>query len=176
MARSDVAAGDSLAGKIAFEFAETVPAVLLTVFAVTACIRLHRWIRPYAAKLARWSYSIYLVHHLVVVAVALALLDVALPPLVKFAVALATAAAVSTFAAAGIERSRWLALIFNGESRQPATSTAVHAGVDTVEGPQAATATSSAAPSDLDILETSVPAKALARANPGADAADRLAS
>jgi glucan biosynthesis protein C len=165
---------DSLSGKIVFELAEVVPAVLLTVFALSACLRLHRWIAPHAAKLARWSYSIYLTHHLVVVAVALALLEVALPALVKFAVTLATAAAVSTLAAVGIERSRVLTLMFNGESRQPLASTAGRAGADTVGSPQSAA--SSAAPSDLDILETAVPPGARAQATAGADAADRIAS
>jgi glucan biosynthesis protein C len=171
---------DSLTGKIAFEFAETIPAVLLTVFAVTACIRLHRWIRPYTAKLASWSYSVYLVHHLVVVAVALALLDVALPPVVKFAVALVTTAVFSTLAAAGIERSRWLTLMFNGELRQPVATAVGHAGSSGVAvadaGPQSVTARASAAPSDLDILETPLAARAHARATAETDAADRKAS
>lgn len=166
---------DSLAGKIAVEFAETIPAVLLSVFAVTACIRLHRWIRPYAARLARWSYSIYLVHHLVVVAVALALLDVALPPLTKFAITLATVAVVSTLAAAGIERSRWLTLVFNGESRQPAGTAVGHARALPVATPRSSTANENSAPSDIDILETSVPARAPAHAASEADASKRLA-
>jgi glucan biosynthesis protein C len=167
---------DSLAGKILFEFAEAVPAVLLTVFAVIACMKLHRWIGPHAARLARWSYSIYLTHHFVVVAVALSLLEVALPALVKFALTLAAAAAVSTLAAVGVERSRWLTLVFNGESQQPSADTASRAGADTRGSAQPAGAASNAAPSDLDILETAVPAQARARASTGADAADRIAS
>lgn len=149
--------------------------MLLTVFAVTACMRLHRWIRPYAARLARWSYSVYLVHHLVVVAVALSLLDVALPPLVKFAVVLATAAGLSTLIAAGIERSRWLTLMLNGESSQPVVTTVGDAAAVAVASPPPATASTGAAPSDLDILETPVPGKTRVPATAEADAADRLA-
>ncbi len=166
---------DSLGGKIAFEFAETVPAVLLTVFAVATCLRLHRWIGRGAAGLARWSYSVYLTHHLVVVAVALWLLPVALPPLVKFAVTLATAAVASTLAAACIERSRLLSLMFNGESRQPVSMARGDAATRTAASPPATTAAARSAPSDLDILEAPVPGKALARPTAEADAADRLA-
>jgi glucans biosynthesis protein C len=166
---------NSLAGKIAFEFAETVPTVLLTVFAVAACLRLHRWIGHHAARLARWSYSIYLTHHLVVVAVALVLLEVELPPIVKFAVTLASAAMLSTLAAAIIERSRVLTWLFNGESRPPLAKPAGQADPSPRESPQSATAAARVVPSDLDILETEVPGKTVVRAAADADAADRLA-
>jgi glucan biosynthesis protein C len=157
--------------KVVFELVEAIPTVLLTAFAVTACLRLHQHVRPLAARMARWSYSVYLFHHVVAVVVATLLLDVALPAPAKFAITLAAVATLPLLAAASIERSRVLTLLFNGEWRVPAP--ADHAG-----SPSAA-AVPAAAPGTgawvLEILETPVRTVPAAPAPADEPSRDRLA-
>jgi hypothetical protein len=85
------------------------------------------------------------------------------------------AAVASTLAAAGIERSRLLTLVFNGESRRPETMTRGDAAATAAASRAHAPAAARAVPSDLDILETTVTSKAIARPTADADATDRLA-
>lgn len=160
--------------KIAWEFLDAVPTVLLTVFAITACLRLQRHARGLAGLVARWSYSVYLFHHLVAVAVALWLLDVALPLAVKFAITLATVALVPVLAAVVVERSRILTLLFNGEWRVPTRDRVATAGSTPAAAPAPQAAPGSGA-WVLEILEAPVRVPAAARESAEQASRDRLA-
>jgi glucan biosynthesis protein C len=168
---------DTLGGKIAFELLDAVPTVLLTVFAISACLRLHRHARSLSGLVARWSYSVYLFHHVVAVGVALWLLDAPLPMPAKFLVTLAAVALLPVLAAAAIERSRALTLLFNGEWRVPARARGAAAGAGSPR--TAATAAPAPAPGSgawvLELLETPVRAPAAEPRPADSAAPDRLA-
>ena len=106
----------TLAEKVTFAVLGGLPTVLLTLFALAACLWIHELTRGRLAGLADWAYSVYLFHHLAAVAAALTLASVTLPVGLKFLVVLSFTAFASVAAAALIRKSKWLRLLFNGSS------------------------------------------------------------
>jgi glucan biosynthesis protein C len=118
---------DSVAQKAVYAVATAVPAVLLTAFAICALLLLHTRVGDAMRSAARWSYSIYLFHHLAIVGVALLLLGVDWPVAAKFGVVLAAGAAIAIACAMLVARVPLLTLLFNGEMPARAPPVAVPA-------------------------------------------------
>ncbi len=146
----------SITDKIVYASASVIPTVLLAVFAICAGLTLHSRLAGLVRAAARYSYSIYLVHHIVVVVTALALLALPIAGPAKFAITLTVAFAVALGAAMVIDRVSWLALLFNGRG------TSVRA---TAASPPAV------APSRIPGLESHPDAVTLFAPVPGAESA-----
>ena len=106
----------TLAEKVTFAVLGGLPTVLLTLFALAACLWIHEMTRGRLAGLVDWAYSVYLFHHVAAVTAALALASVVLPVGLKFLIVLSFTAVASVSVAALIRKSKWLRLLFNGSS------------------------------------------------------------
>ena len=112
-------ARDSLGGKALFALVTSVPRVLLICFAIAALLILHTRIASAMRRAVRWSYGIYMFHHLAIIAVVLLLIDVAWPVAAKFLVVLVVGSATAIACAALVERVPILSLLFNGKGLEP---------------------------------------------------------
>ena len=99
-------------------YSKGLAALVFTALAIRLSVRFGRRPLPFARRLADASYTIYLVHHLLVIVFALLIRDLPIPPLLGFLVLVSLVAATSfVIHEACIKPYSSLRFLFNGETK-----------------------------------------------------------